>query len=139
MKILELYLFPEKKAPAIQKEFLFLKKGEGILGDCHADGGEKQITLIGSRGKSWMQEQEIKGLCFHKCKENICIEGSIREWKKGMQINLGTTVIEITQDQKGCYPEDCPRNEHKENCVLYQELRFAKVIKGGELHITKNN
>ena len=122
-----------KGEPLEHLEFVELIADYGLEGDRYAGTGDKQITLIGSKGQEWMIKQETKGLCFKRCKANFIIEGSIRSFEKGEQIQLGDAILEITIDEKGCYPSDCPREEYGEYCVLYQELRYAKVVKSGRV------
>ena len=45
-KIVSLMRYPEKKAPAVGEKKLILKQDFGIEGDHHADGGERQISLL---------------------------------------------------------------------------------------------
>ena len=69
-----LFRYPEKKKPAVCEKELILKESFGIEGDHHADGGERQISLVTVSEKEWMNQQEIKGFCFKKYKENILLE-----------------------------------------------------------------
>ena len=55
-----LWRYAEKKAPAIQEKQLLLKEGYGIEGDHHADGGDRQISLLTVAEKEWMQKQSGK-------------------------------------------------------------------------------
>lgn len=114
-----------------------LIEGLGMEGDKYAKGGERQLTLIGSRGKMWMNEQK-GGFCFRKCKENLCIEGSLKNLRKGDKIQIGQAILEITIDEKDCYPELCSLHHQGEQdiiCLLREELRYAKVISSGQVAI----
>ncbi len=134
-KVVDIVRQTEKGKPEEHLQSAELIASYGLDGDRYAGTGDQQITLIGSRGQKWMEEQDTKGICFKRCKANFVIEGSIRTFKQGEQIQLGDAVLEITIDQKGCHPEDCPRDQHGEHCLLYQELRYAKVIKSGNVRI----
>ena len=123
----------EKGKPLEHLQSAELIADYGLEGDRYAGSGDKQIALIGSRGQAWMSQQEIKGICFKRCKANFVIEGSIRAFKQGEQIQLGDAILEITIEEKGCHPNDCPRKQHGQHCVLYQELRYAKVVKSGRV------
>ena len=59
-----LWRYPEKKAPAVQEKELILKEGFGIEGDHHADGGDRQISLLTVAEKEWMSKQENKGFLY---------------------------------------------------------------------------
>ena len=134
-KIVALMRYPEKKAPAVMEDKLTLKQDFGIEGDHHADGGERQISLLTLKEKEWMQNQEVKGFCFKKYKENILLDGiSLSECKKGDLIKCGDAVLELTSSIKSCHPELCSLvNEGK--CILAGSSRFAKVKCGGSLRV----
>ena len=134
-KIVSLMRYPEKKAPAVVEKELILKQDFGIEGDHHADGGERQISLLTLKEKEWMQNQEVKGFCFKKYKENILLDGiSLSECKKGDLIKCGDTVLELTSSIKSCHPELCSLvNEGK--CILAGSSRFAKVNCGGTIGV----
>ena len=134
-KIVSLMRYPEKKAPAVVEKELILKQDFGIEGDHHADGGERQISLLTLKEKEWMQNQEVKGFCFKKYKENILLDGiSLSECKKGDLIKCGDAVLELTASIKSCHPELCSLvNEGK--CILAGSSRFAKVNCGGTIGV----
>ena len=128
-----LFRYPEKKKPAVSENELILKESFGIEGDHHADGGERQISLVTVSEKEWMDQQEVKGFCFKKYKENILLDGiSLSECKKGDLIKCGDAVLELTSSIKSCHPELCNLvNEGK--CILAGSSRFAKVNCGGNI------
>lgn len=112
-----------------------LVEGLGMTGDKHAKGGEKQLTLMGEPGKTWMKEQG-QGFCFKKCKENLCLVGSLKSLKCGDKLQVGNAILEVTIDQKDCYPEMCNLHhsiEEREMCLLKEEFRFAKVVSSGKI------
>jgi len=129
-----IYQCAEKGSDGIELERAMLYKGQGMNGDYHADGGDRQLTLLGSVAKDWMSKEAIKGFCFTKLKENICIKGSIENLSAGMQIKLCNAIIEITPPCKKCYPDICKLKAKHGDCLLIKELRFAKVIKSGEIY-----
>ena len=132
-KIVALMRYPEKKAPAVSENSLILKQDFGIEGDHHADGGERQISLLTVAEKEWMQAQEVKGFCFKKYKENILLDGiSLSDCKQGDLLKCKEVVLELTSSIKSCHPELCSLvNEGK--CILAGSSRFAKVKCGGSL------
>lgn len=130
-KIVSLMRYPEKKLPAVVEETLILKQNFGIEGDHHADGGERQISLLTVKEKEWMQNQEVKGFCFEKYKENILLdEISLADCKQGDLLKCGEAVLELTSSIKSCYPELC-KLVGKGKCILAGSSRFAKVKKSG--------
>ena len=126
-----LFRYPEKKKPAVAEKELILKECFGIEGDHHADGGDRQISLVTVSEKEWMEKQEIKGFCFKKYKENILLDGvSLADCKEGDLLAMGDAVLEMTGSFKSCHPELCQlAGEGK--CILAGSSRFAKVVCGG--------
>ena len=106
----------------------------GLEGDKHAKGGDKQLTILGNWGKQWIGQEIVAGLCFPRCKANVEINGSIKHWKVGDRIRIGKeAVIEITNASKECFPTACERTKEELACLLGQELRYAKVVKSGNV------
>ena len=134
-KIVSLMRYPEKKAPALVEEELILKEDYGIEGDHHADGGERQISLLTIEEKKWMQNQEVKGFCFKKYRENILLDGmSLSDCRKGDLLKCGDVILELTSSIKSCHPELCSlAGEGK--CILAGSSRFAKVNKSGMIRV----
>lgn len=129
-----LYRYPEKKALFIEESMLVLKVNHGIEGDCHADGGERQISLLTQEEKRWMDEQEIKGFCFKKYKPNILLDGlCLQKCKSGDVLICGDAVLEMTGSIKSCHPELCRLASIEKKCILAGSARFAKVIKDGTI------
>lgn len=113
-----------------------LLKDLGMQGDCHAIGGERQLTLISKKAKDWLNSSVTKGLCFTKFHENVVIkEMSFETLPEGARLMIGETVIELSPVRKKCYPELCKLAQKGKECLLMQEVRFAKVIAGGEIAI----
>ena len=130
-----LFRYPEKKKPAVSENELILKESFGIEGDHHADGGDRQISLITVSEKEWMEQQEIKGFCFKKYKENILLEGvSLSDCKEGDLLICKNATLEFTSSIKSCHPELCKLAEEG-TCILAGSSRFAKVKKGGVLKV----
>ena len=131
--IKSLWRYPEKKAPAISEQQLILKEGFGIEGDHHADGGERQISLLTVKEKEWMKAQEVQGFCFKKYRENILLdEVSLLGCKKGDCILFEKAELELTESIKSCHPELC-RLAGEGTCILAGSSRFARVKKGGTI------
>lgn len=113
-----------------------LIKDCGMLGDYHGIGGDRQITLISQKAKDWMGSQEIKGLCFAKFHENIVIKDIILdELSQKTRLKIGEVVLELRPIRKKCFPELCELDQSREECLLVQEVRFAKVITGGDIAV----
>lgn len=127
--------YPAKGEPAVEEEKLVLIKDMGILGDHHGKGGNRQIALLTLSEKTWMEQQEVKGFCFRKYKENILLDGcSLKEYHPGDLLRIGTAVLEITEYEKSCYPELCALAKKQETCLLKGSSAFAVVRESGEIN-----
>lgn len=130
--IKELFRYPEKKMPAVKEQELLLKEEFGIEGDHHADGGDRQISLVTVSEKEWMNALEVKGFCFKKYKENILLDGvSLVQCKEGDLLICGDVVLELTGSIKSCHSELCKLAGEEGKCILAGSSRFAKVKRGG--------
>lgn len=131
-RTLKLYRYPEKGEQAVEEQQLYFAEGHGIEGDWHSDGSERQISLLSIEDRQWMEQQERKGFCFTKFKENILTEGlKLSETAPGDILEIGEVLLEITGTMKSCHPELCGRAREGISCRLTDSSRFAKVIRGG--------
>jgi MOSC domain-containing protein YiiM len=108
---------------------------KGIVGDCHALGGEKQIALISSDTKQWITQQEIEGLCFSKFQENIVVDGlEFHLVNEGDILITDYASIEIAMYTKRCFP-DCALRQDNKPCELKLGTRFGKVLQSGKIQV----
>ena len=113
-----------------------LMKDCGMHGDYHGTGGDRQITLISQKAKDWMHLQETKGLCFAKFHENIVIKDIILDdLSPQARLKIGEVVLELSPIRKKCFPEFCELDQSRIECLLIKEVRFAKVITGGDIAV----
>lgn len=138
MKIPEGYvscvqIFVEKGRPGEKRETVTLQEGAGILGDRHADGGDRQISILLSEVRDWMEAQPVPGLCFARYKENIRISGLTPEmFREGVHFKIGDAELEITGFSKRCFPE-CQYVSEEKECVLLHGAFYARVVKSGKI------
>ena len=127
-----LFRYPEKKAKPVQEEQITCTEGKGIEGDCHADGGDRQISLMGTKTKEWMKSQEIQGLCFQRYKENILLgELELSDLQPGNIIVFDEVVLEVADFQKRCFPDICEFAATGKECRFCGAASFAFVKKSG--------
>lgn len=120
-----------KGKPSQEKESLELVEGKGILGDRHYGETDMQVCLLEQECRTWMEEQEEKGLCFGRFRENIrTCSADMSLLARGDRLWAGDALLEITQAGKECFPE-CPRLKAGKECRLRHACSFAKVLKGG--------
>ena len=126
-------IFSEKGRPGEQKEIIILEEGMGILGDRHADGGERQISILLSEVREWMGRQSEPGLCFRRYKENIRISGMMPGvFQEGAHLQIGESELEITGFGKRCFPE-CKYVSQGKDCVLLHGAFYARVVRSGRI------
>ncbi len=131
--VCSLKLQKQKGMPFQEKSRLWLLEDKGIFGDRNYGKGERQVCLCEQECRTWMEEQEEKGLCFARFQENIQTRGlDIARLSKGERLKAGDALLEITQTGKECFP-DCPRREKQQECRLREGCCFAKVIKDGSV------
>ena len=143
--IKKIRLYPEKHSAGVEISEAFLIENEGLKGDFHATGGERQISLLFTQPRNKTADQKEKGLCHSRFKENICIFGLTPDCiSVGMRLEFKDAVLEISGETKYCHTE-CPLFESGTTCSLAGLNLFAKVIKSGiiriddEVHINTNN
>lgn len=134
MKLKALKRYPIKKGMPVEEQELELAAGVGIVGDCHADGGVRQISLLTTEQKDWMQQQEVKGFCFSKFKENILLETET-ELQVGDRLQLGEAVIELTENRKVCHEDLCGMAKKDIPCLLSGGCLFAAVLESGVIRM----
>jgi len=105
-----------------------------MLGDIHAQGGDRQITLQDLNLKDWILKQEQRGLCFDRFKENIIIAGlDFEELKPGSKLSVGRVKLQITNWKKKCYSKECTIFESVNPCPFPKGCLFTTVLCSGPI------
>lgn len=111
-----------------------IKKDYGIIGDAHA-GSNRQVSLLPFESfKKVVNELiEIKPGDFA---ENITTRGfDFSSVSIGKKIKIGEAIeLEITHIGKECH-NGCYIKEVVGDCIMPREGIFAKVLKGGKIHV----
>jgi MOSC domain-containing protein YiiM len=124
-------VYPEKGAAGIELSEARLIEGLGLEGDFHAVGGERQVSILLTETRRQMTEQNEKGLCFSRFRENITISGIISSaLKPGATLTSGEAILEITDETKRCHRE-CSLYKEGKHCPLSGFNLFAKVSNNG--------
>ncbi|MGL4483778.1 MAG: hypothetical protein ACRCUS_02415 [Anaerovoracaceae bacterium] len=137
-RIIKINIFTEKKKPGIEVKRVKLLEGKGIEGDFHADGGDRQISILSGEAKKEMKQQSElgnEGLCFKRYKENFLVENlDIEKLNIGDQILISkdSAIIEITAKKK-CWLDDCKLIKENKYCPLKRGCLAAKVKKSGNV------
>lgn len=105
----------------------------GIIGDAHAGNWHRQISLLADESVDKMRAAGAE-LSAGDFAENILTKGiELVTLPIGTRLDIGSTVLEITQIGKECH-NDCEIRKLTGKCVMPTEGVFAKVIHGGEIH-----
>lgn len=119
-------------APRETVESLLLDENLGVIGD-HKSAKDGSVSLLS--GEAEEQIRSLSGLCTEKFAANIVTEGlDYAELASGLRLSIGFCLLEITRVGKPCY-EACAMAQLGETCPLPQNCAFARVLRGGEIHI----
>ena len=110
-----------------------LKKDFGIVGDAHAGGKIRQVSLLAEES---IEKMKAKGLKVRAgdFAENITTEGiDLIGLEVGDKLRLGKeALVEISQKGKECHTR-CNIYYQAGDCVMPTEGVFGKVLSGGEV------
>lgn len=107
----------------------------GVVGEFPKRDQRKQVSLLSRRVRNLIDEEELEGLCLFRFYENITIEGlDANDLMIGDRIQIGETILEVTSIGKRCFKE-CKLIQSGEDCELFMNVVFTKVIKSGFVKI----
>ena len=132
-RIIKLTRYKAKGIPGETLESVRLLAGQGMEGDFHAQGGDRQLSLLCMETSRWMDGQAEKGLCFDRYKENILLDGiESADLVPGIRLKIGEAFLEISDKHKSkeCFKE-CTLFNSGQNCLLAGQNLFAMVIRSG--------
>ncbi|NIM13390.1 MAG: MOSC domain-containing protein [Candidatus Aminicenantes bacterium] len=117
-------------------EEIELVEDYGIKGDAHAGNWHRQVSFLGGESIDTMRAKagdfEIKHGDFA---ENIVTRGI--DWDQaeiGGRIVVDDAELEVTQIGKECHT-GCAISNIVGECIMPKQGIFAKVIKGGRIHV----
>ena len=130
-KIIAVSISKDKGTRKDNVDKVILKEDFGIVGDAHAAGGNRQVSLLAEESIEKIKAKGIK-VKAGDFAENITTQGlDLLGLNIGNQLRIGRDVIlEITQKGKECHTR-CSIYYQAGDCVMPKEGVFAKVIKGG--------
>jgi MOSC domain-containing protein YiiM len=112
-----------------------LKNDFGIVGDAHAGPWHRQVSLLASESidKMLAMGANVAPGAFA---ENVTTESiDLLRLAIGDRVRLGEKVeLEITQLGKKCHSH-CEIFKQVGDCIMPREGIFAKVTKGGSIHV----
>jgi MOSC domain-containing protein YiiM len=112
-----------------------LKEKHGLVGDAHADGSHRQVSLLDVSSIAKMREKGID-LKPGDFAENLTTEGiKLYLLPVGTMLNVGDDILlEITQIGKECHT-GCAIFKQVGKCIMPKEGVFARVIRGGTVKV----
>ena len=110
-----------------------LRSGHGLVGDRHADGGPRQLSLLDA---AVLEAMRSGGMTVGPgaLGENLLIAGiPLDELQPGTRLQVGAAVVEITQPRPACrnVREVDPRAL---KALVGRSGRMARVVTSGEVH-----
>ena len=105
----------------------------GVEHDAHGGNWHRQVSLLSAekieqfRQKVWVE--------YGAFGENLVVEGfDFRRLPVTSRFAIGDAVLEMTQIGKECH-NDCVIRQQTGDCIMPREGVFARVVKGGEIHV----
>ncbi len=109
----------------------------GIKGDAHAGNWHRQISFLAGESVDGMRDKAREGFVIKDGDfgENIVTRGI--DWSTvevGAKVQIGEAKLEITQIGKKCHSH-CAIYDAVGDCIMPRQGVFAKVLKGGLIHV----
>ena len=132
-KILAICTSPKRGTVKTEVPSAVLTPEWGIVSDAHGGNWHRQVSLLSAekieafRKKIWVD--------YGAFGENLVIEGfDFRSLPITSRFAIGDVVLEMTQIGKECH-NDCVIKQKTGECIMPREGVFARVLKGGEIHV----
>ena len=125
----------EKGIPKTNVSEADLEAGLGVVGDAHADGGHRQVSLLAAEEIDRMREMGAS-VSPGDFAENITTQDlDLRALKVGARLRVGGSAeLVVTQLGKQCHGR-CAIYERVGDCIMPREGIFARVIASGRIKV----
>jgi MOSC domain-containing protein YiiM len=112
-----------------------LEAGLGIVGDIHADGGHRQVSLLAAEEIEHLGEKGAS-IAPGEFAENITTQGlDLRTLKVGSRLKLGAVAeLVVTQLGKRCHGR-CAIYAKLGDCIMPRQGVFARVTASGPVRV----
>lgn len=131
MDIKWIWIKRENKREGLEEAYL--ESGRGIQGDLKAKAGDRQISIISSANREYIEENYSRSICINRFHENITINDlDANLLKVGDKFQIAESIQEVASIGKTCF-EGCKILESGEKCPLSSEVIFTRVIKSGKI------
>jgi MOSC domain-containing protein YiiM len=117
----------ERKTPV---DLVEVRENHGIVGDAHAGGWHRQVSLLARESIEKMQRMGLS-VDAGDFAENITTQGiDLPALPVGTRLAVGKTLLEVAQIGKECHTR-CAIYHQAGDCVMPKEGIFARVLHGG--------
>ena len=131
-KVLAVCISENKGTVKHPVDSIALRREHGIVGDAHAGNWHRQVSLLADESVAKMREH-FPDIPVGAFAENILTEGIVlKELPIGTRLQIGDTVLEVTQIGKECHA-DCAIRQQVGDCVMPREGIFAIVLEEGTI------
>ncbi len=133
MRIVAVSLSRKKGEKKVNQRSAVLQEGHGMVGDAHADGTHRQLSLLAVES---IQAMRNLGVDVHPgdFAENLTTEGvCLHTLPLGTRFRIGDSIeLELTQIGKECH-SGCAIAKQVGKCVMPKEGIFCRILRGGEV------
>lgn len=132
-KVLEVCVSKKKGASKDRVGEAILRENYGLVGDAHAGGGLRQVSLLANESLKEIKKKGMKIGCGG-FGENLTTTGiEITSLLVGTRLRVGkSAILEITQIGKTCQ-KPCEIYQYLGDCILPSQGIFARVLSGGKV------
>lgn len=133
-KIIQLSLFPQKKAPKQNVASATIEENGGLTGDFHMNDGARAISLMGIETIQKVQQKEIEGLCSTKFQANLITKDlHYKNLQPGNKLNINGLPFLVESVGKDCFIECTMRN--RSACPLRDGCAFGRFEVSGTISL----
>ena len=134
--VTDLFVYEQKGSSGHAVSRIECQRDSGIVGDIHANGGERQIAIQAKELTDWVSQDGEQGLCTQKFKANIVIAKlDFDNLKNGSILSIAGVKLRITSGLKKCYPNECEIFNEQKICRMLSECVFASVLSTGTIDV----
>jgi len=110
---------------------IHIKKDYGIVGDAHAGGDHRQVSLLADESVETLRNR-IPNLEPGVFAENILTSGiRLHKLPVGTILQIGDVQLKVTQIGKACHNDGCAIKKQTGDCVMPREGIFASALTNG--------
>lgn len=130
-KVIAVNISSRKGIPKSSVEQGYFEVNHGLMGDAHAGGWHRQVSLLGSESVEKVKVMGLNDLNAGRFAENLTTEGIVLyELPIGTRLKIGESLMEVTQIGKECHT-GCAIRQFTGDCVMPREGIFTKVLTAG--------